>query len=566
MTAIANNKNFYMCDFETTSTLNYEREGVVRVWAWCVLDINTCRVIAQGTDIKTFIDFLLKTGQANYYFHNLRFDGSFIVDYLLKEGYTYTTEKLNLGEFKTVIDDMGLWYNITIATKRKYDKIQKAVINDSFKLLPFSAEKIAKDFDLDTVKGSIDYTMYRPMGYEPTPEEWSYIQNDCYIIAKALRFFLDKSLTKMTIGSNALNFYKQLLGRKRFEYLYPVLNNVIDSDIRMSYRGGFVYVDPRRAGKDLENVISYDVNSLYPSVMYNDLLPYGDPIYFKGQPKPYRGYPLYILFFKCSFEIKPDHIPCLQLKNNSRFCPTDYITSSKGEIIQLCMTSVDFELFTSQYDLMNYEPLEGFYFKGARRLFKNYIDYWYDIKQNASGAIRALAKLMLNNLYGKFATNPLKAYKVPTLEGNRVVYHAGEEQEGNPIYTVMGCFITAYARKKTITTAQALYPYFVYADTDSVHLVGITDDEVKKVIQVDDKKLGFWKFEGTAEKARFLRVKTYEKLKNGKLSVTCAGMPTAVKNTLKYNEFKTGACFNGKLTAKIVEGGTLLCETTFKIH
>ena len=563
------NKPVYMCDFETTSTENYAVEARVRVWAFCCLDIKTLGVVSRGTDIQDFIDFISGNGSAEYFFHNLKFDGSFIVSYLLENGYKYVESKKNIQprEFTTCINDLGAWYNITICFDRVDNKPVTASINDSLKLLPFSAAKIAKDFELPTSKGEIDYTKFRPLGYEPMPDEWDYIQNDCVIIASALRFFVDKGLNKLTIGSNALAFYKQLIGVKRYKYLFPILNNVIDTDIRQSYKGGFVYANPRYTNKELENVISYDVNSLYPSVMYFERLPYGQPVYFEGEPKPTPGYPLFILFFEAAFEIKADHIPTIQLKRNPRFCPTDYVKTSGGEILSMCMTSVDLKLFFEQYNVTDYKPIEGFYFRAAEGLFKEYIDTWYEIKQNATGAKRALAKLMLNNLYGKFATNPLKQSKMPVMNDDGVVkYVVCDPVECDPVYTVEGAFITAYARYKTISTAQRLYPYFCYADTDSVHLVGILPEDVEKLIDVDNARLGAWKFEGIAERAKFLRAKTYIKIKGSKQVVTCAGMPERVKQSLNYRDFKINAVFDGKLCAKIVRGGTLLCETTFKIN
>lgn len=73
---------------------------------------------------------------------------------------------------------------------------------------------------------------------------------------------------------------------------------------------------------------------------------------------------------------------------------------------------------------------------------------------------RTLAKLMLNSLYGKFATSLEVQSKIPFLgEDNIIHYSLSEKEEKNGIYLPIACFITAYAREKTIRTSQAIKTY-----------------------------------------------------------------------------------------------------------
>ena len=98
---------------------------------------------------------------------------------------------------------------------------------------------------------------------------------------------------------------------------------------------------------------------------------------------------------------------------------------------------------------------------GITGIFDEYIDYWYNIKNNSKDGVRELAKLMLNNLYGKFGTNPRFIPYIPTFIDGEVKYLAGDEEERNSVYVPMASFITAYARNKTIRSAQKLYNHFV---------------------------------------------------------------------------------------------------------
>lgn len=118
-------------------------------------------------------------------------------------------------------------------------------------------------------------------GHILTKEENEYIKNDVLIVAKALKVLFDEDLNKMTQGSNALNDFKEMLSKSRFEHLFPALDYDVDKDLRKSYKGGFTYLNPIYKEKDVENIVNLDVNSLYPSVMYEKKLPFGEPIYFE---------------------------------------------------------------------------------------------------------------------------------------------------------------------------------------------------------------------------------------------------------------------------------------------
>ena len=157
-------------------------------------------------------------------------------------------------------------------------------------MLPFSVEEIAKGFDLPIRKEEIDYTAAREPGHELTPEEISYLRNDCEIVARAVKILFDQNLTRMTTAGNAIHDYKAIISKANFSRWFPVPE--YDADVRQSYRGGFTYANPRYTDQTIGAGIVLDVNSLYPSVMYYEPLPYGDPIYFEGEYKPDNLYKL----------------------------------------------------------------------------------------------------------------------------------------------------------------------------------------------------------------------------------------------------------------------------------
>lgn len=559
--------NKYTADFETTT----DKEDC-RVWAWGVCDIANPSTFIYGNTIDTFIDFMKDSNNSVFYFHNLKFDGEFILYYLLKNGYKHILDRKDAKDktFTTLISDMGAFYSIKIYFKCG-SKNKTATIYDSLKILPFSVDEVAKGFKLPISKLKIDYHAKREVGHELTETEISYLRNDVEIVARALATLFSENLTQMTQGSNALFDYKNIVTKKKFNYTFPVLKPDIDKAIRKSYKGGFTYLSPRFKNKEVGKGIVLDVNSLYPSVMYDSKLPYGEPLYFNGKYEPDNLYPLYVICFKCNFELKPDHIPSIQLKNNSAFVPNEYVTSSKGEDIMLTLTSVDYELFMDHYNVYNIEYYGGFKFKCTDTMFKDYIDKWSSVKINSkkegNHAMYILAKLMLNALYGKFALNPNVRCKIPYLDNDIVKYKNGEPETRDGIYIPVGTFITAYARNKTIRSAQNCYDRFIYADTDSLHLLGT---EPPENLEIHDTKLGAWKLESSFDKARFIRQKCYIEINYNEcncnfLNVTCAGMPSNVKKCVSWDNFKEGAVFHGKKLPVHTKGGIVLKDYDFTI-
>ena len=589
----------FMADFETTTDPND-----CRTWAACAVDMDNGEVVHISNNIDTFMEWLEKVCSAKVYFHNLKFDGEFILSWLFRNGFQHVGHDIRAIPkrcFQTLIDDMGQFYKLTICFDRGNKKVKRAEIYDSLKKLPSSAKKIAKDYGLPISKGEIDYTKPREPGYIPTEEETDYIVTDCKIIQMALSFQFQEGMKKMTIAADSLNFYREMMGRK-FEHWFPVLPITLDDDIRAAYKGGFTWCKPEFAGKDIGKGIVLDVNSLYPDAMYSNPLPWGYPAFFEGEPEPDDDYPLFIVRIRCAFELKPNHIPTIQIKGKNRMWNgTEYLKSSRlGEelmLVDLTLTSVDLKLFLDHYNTYDLEYICGYRFKAQNDMFKEYIDHWMHIKETSpkNSAQRAIAKLHLNSLYGKFASSTKRYNKTPVMcpdgvvryycrnvplldkDGNiqfdakgRILYEKDEKGkplkeepgEADPIYTPVAAFITAYARYKTITSAQALYDRFIYADTDSLHLIG---EELPDNLDIHPTKLGAWDFEKAFDRGRFIRAKTYIEEVDGVLHVTCAGMPDNVKELVTWENFHAGTVYPGKLLPKRVPGGIVLDPVDFSI-
>ena len=356
----------FTADFETNVS-----ETDCRVWAFALCEIGNTDNFIYGNSIDDFIKWCANKKE-NYllYFHNLKFDGEYIFSYLLENGYTCIKDKKERADktFTTLISDTGQFYSIEIFFETKNPKhINKVTIYDSLKILNFSVEMIAKDFNLPIRKLEIDYKQIREKGHILTEDEIDYIRNDVEIMARALKIMFDEKLTKMTIGSDALSNYKEI--NKNFNKYFPILPYEIDKDIRKSYKGGFTYLNETYKEKETGRGLVLDVNSLYPSVMMYEKLPFGDPIFYNGKYKEDRLYPLYIQTISFIFDIKEGMIPTLQIKNNMSFLPNEYVKSSNGDIVTLTLTSVDLELFFEHYNESELTYHSGWKFKAIKGLF-----------------------------------------------------------------------------------------------------------------------------------------------------------------------------------------------------
>lgn len=644
---------YFVGDFETTV---FEGQTYTEVWASASVELFTEDVRIFHSIEEQFDYFVSLKQNICVYYHNLKFDGNFWLSFLMfNKRYKQATKKTGDREidvefltdkemknntYKYSISDMGQWYTITIKVNGCY-----IMIRDSLKLLPFSVAKIGKSFGTKHKKLDMEYVGVRYAGCEITDKEKEYIANDVLVIKEALEIMFEQGHKKLTIGSCCLSEYRKLIGNELFNLYYPDLTHyetpheithVTNTDmyIRRSYRGGWCYVVEGKQGKVYKQGLTADVNSLYPSVMSSEsgnYYPVGEPTYWVGnyipeEAKKYNRY--YFVRIKTRFYLKPDKLPFIQLKYNILYKPNECLKSSdvystvygeylrtyinpNGEVEEarpeMTLTMTDFLLLQEHYYLEDFEILDGCWFEGKIGLFDMYIDKYKKIKQNSKGAIRELAKLFLNNLYGKMASSNVSSFKycVPKDDGTFTFWQI-EEHNKKVGYIPVGSAITSYARNFTIRTAQKNYygeneRGFIYADTDSIHC-DLKPEELKGV-KVHETDFCCWKLEGYWDKAIFTRQKTYiehithqdnEELVEPYYLVKCAGMPEKCKdlfiksltgncteqeyNNLKEEEknfvsvkrditdFNVGLVVPSKLRPKRIKGGVVLVDTTYEMR
>lgn len=595
-------------DFETLSCDEIDK---TYVWAWGVCEINNTFKFSYGNKIENFLELLFTNyNHANVYFHNLKFDGDFIVNKLYELGYKWA-EKVGYEKYKeegkikykkkenfkiekvfdTIITSDLKWYKLKIYK----DENTYITIYDSLKILNFSVENIANSFNLEVKKGSIDYKKYREETHILDENEIDYLKNDVTIMAKALYELFNEGFSKMTIAAESLSQYKKMLGgEKNFRKYFPLLTEYVDGYCRQSYKGAFVMVEESIKEKEIGDGAVADNNSLYPFCYGGGvfLLPYGHPVFYRGKYKDNKSYPLYIQRIKCEFELKAGKLPTIQLKHTLGFSESEYLKDSHGEEIILTLTSVDLELFLEHYEVFNLEYIDGYMFKGSKTLLQNYVKKYItqkiENKKNGNVVKTLIAKLMLNAPYGKFGSGIIGGLKEPYLTENGLKFREYDTEEREPVYVPLASFVTAYARNITISNAQKLHNQgrFLYSDTDSLHFKLYKGENPIEVLnncglEVDPYKLGAWDLELIFSKAKYIRQKCYieygwepKNPENKFNKVTIAGLPKSLHKFVNFDnfeygmnvsDFKLGDDDKPKYRYKRIKGGVVLVPAKFEI-
>ena len=655
---------YFMGDFETTV---YKGQVNTEVWASALVELFSDKVTILHSIAETF-DYLVSLNcNVVVYYHNLKFDGAFWLSYLLVDKkFTQAYDKIGDKEtdvkwkqqfkmfnntFKYSISDRGMWYSIIVKVKNHFIEIR-----DSLKLLPFSVKRIGESFGTKHKKLDMEYTGFRYAGCDITKEEQEYIANDVLVVKEALEIMFKQGHNKLTIGSCCLEEYKKICRSSleiQLDYaeMFPNLYDFkIDKQehkydnagdwLRKSYRGGWCYLVKGKENKIKTNGTTADVNSLYPSMMSSksgNKYPIGLPKFWTGNFIPVQALKENMYYFvriKTRFYIKDNYLPFIQIKGDLKYKGTEsletsdvynhenddyfpYYIDKDGNIqqakVELTLTMTDYQLIKEHYELVDFEILDGCYFYSMVGIFDEYINKYAKIKKESKGALRELAKLFLNNLYGKMASSTDSSFKIAYVKEDKSIgFMQVVENEKKPGYIAIGSAITSYSRNFTIRAAQKNYygaekRGFIYADTDSIHC-DLLPQEIKG-IEVDDKEFCCWKLESCWDKGIFTRQKTYiEHVTHENLipleeskqynNIKCAGMPKKCKDLFEismqgtadvnenwsdeekeflfdkdnkpivrdYSDFKVGLKVPDKLRPIRIRGGVLLVNTTYEMR
>lgn len=564
--------------------------------------------------------------------------------------------------YKVCVSSMGQWYSCRIRfedrTVEIRDSLKKipSTLKEMGKSFHTKYQKLEMQYeDSDTVK-------HKAGGKIDENTELPYIINDVLVLAEAMYIVWYKfDMKGMTIGSDCLKQYKDIMGEE-YKKLFPDMTKVDLSKLGgpnmtayeycvKAYSGGWCWLNPVAKNvvykSDIEypkaladkldiltretaniqhvkNIIVVDVNSLYPSVMSSECktsyFPVGLPEYHKGEPKNSEIKKAAVIRrFKCRFHKKPGYLPFIHIRGSKFYDSNEclvtsdvngsrYVTNRDGEkfdtLKEYTMTQVEFDLFSKHYKIADYQPIDYLVFEKRTGIFDAYIEKFKKMKIEAtkSGdkALRMIAKLYLNNLYGKMGSTTNSSYKIIHFEDDVMKFKTIPEYDKNTVFMPVACYVTSLARRFTITAGQQNYfegkhKGVLYADTDSLHIVDMNPDELQGV---PFHSTDFCKWaceESSCAYATYAKQKTYIEVateedfetvtdkdgnptynlimkaaglgKNGKqMFIDRLDIDPKDKRKLYLDDFRTGLKLErGNLKAKQIKGGVILIPTEFKL-
>lgn len=282
---------------------------------------------------------------------------------------------------------------------------------DSANFVPVSLEKIGKDLGFPKMEIDLDNCTY--------DELMTYCRNDVLVLEKFVTEFLrflylnDLGSFRSTLASQAMSTFRyKFLKNQPYVHCYqPSLDLA-----RKAYYGGrtecfFI------GTKVNEELFYVDINSAYPFAMSADDLPI-QLIMHRKDPNLYmlnyhveRNYVIADVTLSTNAKAFPFRLTKDIIDDNKSFNPNkvDKLKEMNGKLIfpigeyRTVLHQCELE-FALKYDMVLECHEYSVYSKGA--VFKEYVDFFYKMKQKASiehnATNRLMSKLFLNSLYGKF--------------------------------------------------------------------------------------------------------------------------------------------------------------------
>ena len=372
---------------------------------------------------------------------------------------------------------------------------------DSYALLPSSLKKLGEAFKVRHQKTS--YEFKEGAKVKVTQRLLKYLEQDCLCLHEVIDTFFGQDFIgqpQLTIASQALNTFRtKFLDGELYQVSEPLEDEFRDN----FYSGGRVEVFK---GEGTVNV--YDVNSLFPSVMCEEMP--------GGVPKRVRTYVRdRIGFYSVNITRTPNfYIPPYLFKVESGQYRKNFFVNGPG---QYYLSSAMLNALREDYGVrftVNY----GYVFPERKHIFNDYVNFFFKIKHDhKDDAQGAVAKLFLTSLYGKFAAHrwreSIETYRgqeewripeSPALQEFGLVL-VERESKSKFILPYLAAYITDLARLKHWRMMQEAPDHCFYCDTDSI----FTTATYKHT-----RKLGDLDLKGRF-KAVFLSAKSYA-LKNAK--------------------------------------------------
>lgn len=313
---------------------------------------------------------------------------------------------------------------------------------------------------------------------------------------------------------------------------FPQLDSSDKRSLHDAYIGGFMLAKEGMHDK----AIDIDCNSMYPSILRDEWLPYGLPEPYEGAYERDEDMPLHCDEIVFRADLKPDGYPFL-IDNRSVY-GSNRLTSTRGYVTRV-LTDIDQRLLQENYDVTIYRHVRGWKFRSSKGFFRSFVDEWGALKQRSDGEVRQMAKLVMNALVGKMASLPKSSVMLPSCDDGITLRWDVAHRDGSNLdtdYLPVPVWVNAYARRKLMDVCHANADRLLYANTDGCILSGWEQPES---CDIHPRELGRWKVAGRYEKLTILGVNRYQGWRDdGGVDVCMAG--SVFDEPIPYESFRHG--------------------------
>lgn len=541
-------------------------------------------------DFKMFLDNLEKVCpyEKIIYVHNLSYEFQFLRNILdFEEVFARDMRKVLYCKYRTYMFRCSLFLtNMSLDTWSKQKKLP-----------------------IKKLTGTFDYNVLRTPLTPLSEIEKQYCIHDVLTMFVGLKEYKDlygsvKNIPLTQTGEVRREVQKRMRDRTQYKYrkkCVALIPQKIENyqELLNVFQGGYTHSNSIYTNSIIENVLSYDISSSYPTVMILKKYP-STPFYAVTPNDKFfnnEDYS-YIIKFECRnvrsilFNTFLSGSKCLDVKkpilDNGRIIKADYLCCA--------MTNIDYEIFKKcyTYDDFNILSFKISYNDYLSDVFVKYILELYENKTKLKGLaefepLYMKSKQYVNSLYGMMVTKDItddiifscgdwsKKFLTPELF-NEKVYHKKKQISKTFTAFQFGVWVTAYARKNLWSGIIANDENVVYCDTDSIKLTHDSDffkkynDEIIKeeneranILNVSretfcpkdskgkEHRLGIFDYEGRYDKFKTLGAKKYIVEKDGKLEMTVAGVPkNAVSQINDIGQFNDGLVFDVEHCHKVL--------------
>lgn len=313
---------------------------------------------------------------------------------------------------------------------------------------------------------------------------------------------------------------------------FPQVESETKQSLHGAYIGGLMLAREGRYGK----AIDIDCNSMYPSILRDEWLPWGLPEPYDGEYVQDDDMPLHCDEITFRAELKPDGYPFL-VDGRSMY-GLNRLTSTRGYVTRV-LTDIDQRLLRENYHVSVYEHVRGWKFRRSKGFFRSFVDEWSELKQRGTGDGRQMAKLVMNALVGKMASLPKSAVMLPSSkDGVTVEWDVAHRDESNlkTDYLPVPVWVNAYARKRLMEVCHANADRLLYANTDGCILSGW--DPAKSCV-IHPTEIGKWKVAARYERLTILGMNRYQGWRDdGEVDVCMSG--SLFSHPIPYEMFRHG--------------------------